>query len=243
MCMQTPTQTTGPGAGPQPGTRLHTQGSQKSRESQQPESGRGRGGVRQKSRRWNFGVLSVFENWSWGLPIILGYGGKVSIQWDQTGRRGDEGSRQPWSEHHQMSQVRVGDSRSRAAPAGHGTCREDREVERAPSLPAVMVLGAQLWGSRTRSTAGPLLPPRGHQGKGGELSLRFWTGLGPWVSSVTPVSPHLSPLEEQTRAPGLASSYYKCPSGLRILALGLPAPLATACLAAGVALFLQEAPA
>lgn len=113
----------------------------------------------------------------------------------------------------------LGTQRSRAAPAGHGTCIEDRDLERAPSLPAVIVLGAQLWGSRTGGTAGPLLPPGGYQGKGGELSLRLWTDLGPWVSSVKPVSPNLSPLEEQTRASGLVSSYYKCPSDLRILAV------------------------
>ena len=94
------------------------------------------------------------------------------------------------------------------ASTGHGTCREDREEKRAPSLPAVL-LGAGLWGSRTQGSAGPLFPPGGHQGKGGELSLGLWTNLGPWVSSVKPESPHLSPLEELTEASDLASSSYK----------------------------------
>lgn len=134
MCMQTAAQTTGPGAGPQLGTCPHGLGSQKSRESQQPESGWGTGGVRQKSGRWNFGDLRVFENWGWGLPIILGYGGKVSIQWDQTGRREEE-SHQPWSEHHQMSQVRVGDSEKQSSPSRTWDMHRGQRLGEGP-LPA-----------------------------------------------------------------------------------------------------------
>lgn len=165
----------------------------------------------------------------------------MSIQWDQTGRREEE-SHQPWSEHHHVPGQGWGfrEAEQRQQDMRHDI--EGRDLE-GPSLPAVIALGAQLWGSRTRGTAGPLLPPGGHQGKGGELSLRLWTNLGPWVSSVKPVSPHLSPLEEQTRAPGLASSYSKFPSGLRILALGFRHPSPQPVWQLGWPCPLQEVPA
>lgn len=53
-----------------------------------------------------------------------------------------------------------------AEQPGQDMGRAER-TERAPPCPPLPLSLVRLWGSGTRGTAGPLLPPAGHPGKGG----------------------------------------------------------------------------